>query len=75
MRPVSLYSEPRMVMPRIDSYQKLSYGIEAKLYPSLLKTTWSAGWKHETKENDLTWGIVPVVAPPVVTLRQSIQCG
>ena len=63
--PVSLYSDPRMVMPRIDSYKKLTYGIEAKLYPSFLKTTWSAGWKHETKENDLTWGVVPALAPPL----------
>ncbi|HYO28784.1 MAG TPA: hypothetical protein VER68_10935 [Azonexus sp.] len=63
--PVSQFGNPRMVMPRIDSYKHLSYGLEAKLYPSFLKTTWSAGWKYERKENDLTWGIVPALAPPI----------
>ena len=63
--PVSTYGDPRMVMPRIDSYKNLSYGLEAKLYPSFLKTTWSAGWKHETKDNGLTWGTVPALAPPL----------
>jgi hypothetical protein len=63
--PVSQFGNPRMVMPRIDSYKHLSYGLEAKLYPSFLKTTWSAGWKYERKENDLTWGVVPALAPPI----------
>ena len=63
--PVSQYGNPRMVMPRIDSYKHLSYGLEAKLYPSFLKTTWSAGWKYERKDNDLTWGVVPALAPPL----------
>jgi hypothetical protein len=63
--PVSAYLDPRMVMPRIDSYKNYSYGLEAKLYPRYLKTTWSAGWKYESKENDLTWATVPALAPPI----------
>jgi len=63
--PVSQYTNPRMVMPRIDSYKYAVYGVEAKFYPSFLKTTWSAGWKYERKENDLTWGTIPALAPPI----------
>ena len=64
--PVSVYGDERMVMPRIDKARKLSYGIEAKFYPTILKTTWSAGWLHEEKDNDLTYGIVPVLASPLM---------
>jgi len=60
------YGDPRMVMPRIDNYTNYAYGIEAKLYPSFLKTTWSAGWTHETKDRGLTYGVVPALAPPIM---------
>lgn len=63
--PVSVYGDERMVMPRIDKARKLSYGIEAKFYPSILKTSWSAGWLHEEKDNNLTYGVEPVLAPPL----------
>ncbi len=63
--PVSAQRDPRMVMPRIDNYRNIVYGLEAKLYPRVLKTTWSAGWKYESKENELTWGTEPALAPPV----------
>lgn len=61
--PVSIYSDPRMVMPRINKLTNLTYGIEAKLYPSFLKTTWSAGWRHEDKDRDLEYAVVPAIAP------------
>ncbi len=63
--PISLYSDPRMVMPRINKLSNMTYGLEARLYPSFLKTTWSAGWRHEDKERDLTYGVVPALAPPI----------
>jgi hypothetical protein len=61
----SSFPDPRMVMPRINKLSNMTYGIEAKLYPSFLKTTWSAGWRHEDKERDLTYGVVPALAPPI----------
>lgn len=64
--PVSAFKDPRMVAPRIDSYSELTYGIEATLHRSYLKTRWSAGWTHETKTRDLTYGVVPALAPEVM---------
>ena len=64
--PVSIYGDQRMVMPRINRLKTLGYGVETRLYPSFLKTTFSAGWKHEDKKRDLTYGIVPALAPPLV---------
>jgi hypothetical protein len=61
--PISNYSDPRMVMPRINKLTNLTYGLEAKLYPSFLKTTWSAGWRHENKDRDLDYAVVPAIAP------------
>lgn len=63
--PVSTYADPRMVMPRINKLTNMTYGLEARLYPSFLKTTWSAGWRHEDIERDLTFGVVPALAPQI----------
>jgi predicted porin len=49
----------------------MTYGLEARLYPSFLKTTWSAGWRHEDKERDLTYGVVPALAPPISLYGES----
>lgn len=65
--PVSTnYADPRMVAPRINKLTKLSYGLEAKLYPKLLKSTWSIGWLHEDKESDLTYGTTGALAAPLM---------
>ncbi len=64
--PVSInYADPRMVMPRINKLTKLSYGLEAKLYPKFLKSSWSIGWLHEDKESDLTYGTTSSLAAPL----------
>ncbi|MDO8449211.1 MAG: hypothetical protein Q7T10_10455 [Rhodoferax sp.] len=59
--PVSVRSEERMVAPRINNVETKTYGLEARLYPSLLKTRWTAGWTHVDTDRDLTYGVVPVV--------------
>lgn len=64
--PVSQFNDPRMVMPRINNYTNSALGLEARLYPSVLKTTWSAGWTYEMKERGLTYGVVPALAPPIM---------
>ncbi len=65
--PVSLQSEERMVAPRLNSLESQTYGLEARIYPSLLKTHLALGWTHTDKQRELTWGVVPVV-PPEMTL-------
>jgi hypothetical protein len=65
--PVSTnYADPRMVAPRINKLTKLSYGLEAKLYPKVLKSSWSIGWLHEDKESDLTYGTTSSLAAPLM---------
>ena len=64
--PVSQFDDPRMVMPRINNYTNSAFGLEAKLYPSFLKSTWSAGWTYEIKDRGLTYGVVPALAPPIM---------
>lgn len=61
--PVSTYADPRMVMPRINKLTNLTYGLEAKLYPRFLKTSWSVGWRHEKKDRDLAYATVPAITP------------
>lgn len=71
--PVSVFRDPRMVAPRIDHYNTLSYGLEATLYRSFLKTRWSAGWTHERKTLDLTYGVVPALVPPVMLYGEAYR--
>jgi len=68
--PVSLTSYSRMVMPRINQIETTIYGLEAHLYPAILKTSWTAGWAHVDKNRDLTYGTIPVLAPPLMLYRE-----
>ena len=52
----TLEGGPGIIEPRIDSVTTKTYGLEAKLYPSVLKSNWSAGWTHVDKDRDLTYG-------------------
>ena len=69
--PVSDTSYERMVMPRINHIETGTYGLEAHLYPSILKTSLTAGWTHEDKDRDLTYGIAPVLVPELMLYRDS----
>jgi hypothetical protein len=40
---------------RIDRIKSLNYGLAATFRPTALKSTVTAGWKHEDKDRDLTW--------------------
>jgi hypothetical protein len=64
--PVSTTSYERMVMPRINRIETKTYGLEAHLYPSILKTSWTAGWTHENKDRDLTYGTIPALVPQLM---------
>lgn len=57
--------DERLVAPRINKVTSKTYGLEAKLYPRFLKTSWSAGWTHEDKDRDLTYGEGPALAAPM----------
>lgn len=56
----------RMVMPRINKIEIDTYGLEASLYPQFLKTSLSAGWKHEDKDRDFTFGTDGSVSAPIM---------
>ncbi len=56
----------RLVAPRINKVTTKTYGLEAKLYPSFLKSSWSAGWTHEDKDRDLTYGEGPALTAPMM---------
>lgn len=60
---VSTYSYPRMVMPRINQLDVQTYGLEAQLYPSFLRTSWTVGWTHEDKFRDLTYATFAAIVP------------
>lgn len=66
INPTSSTSYERMVMPRINKIETNTYGLEATLYPQFLKTSLSAGWKHEDKDRDFTNGIDPVLTAPIM---------
>jgi Putative outer membrane beta-barrel porin, MtrB/PioB len=68
--PVSTTSYVRMVMPRINRIETKTYGLEAHLYPSILKTSWTAGWSHEDKDRDLTYGTDSVLAPQLMLYQE-----
>ena len=68
--PVSSQGDERMVAPRLNRMETQTYGLEARLYPSVLKTQLAAGWTHVDKDRDLTWGVSPVV-PPEMALYQA----
>lgn len=59
-------SYERMVMPRINKIETSSYGLEASLYPQFLKTSLSAGWKHEDKDRDFTFGTDAALVAPIM---------
>ena len=48
---------------RVDRIKALNYGVAATFRPGWLKSTLSAGWKHEDKDRDLTWSTpqIPLV--------------
>ena len=48
---------------RINGIEALSYGLSASMRAAPLKTTFTAGWKHEDKDRDLTWTAVSLLAP------------
>lgn len=48
---------------RIDRIKILNYGLAASFRASALKSTLTAGWKHEDKDRDLTWSAASVLAP------------
>jgi hypothetical protein len=64
--PVSTTSYARMVMPRINRIETKTYGLQAHLYPSILKTSWTAGWTHEDKDRDLTYATIPALVPQLM---------
>lgn len=68
--PVSAQGDERMVAPRINRLETQTYGLQALLYPGVLKTQLTAGWTHVDKDRDLTWGVTPVV-PPEMTLYRA----
>lgn len=63
---LSTKDDERLVAPRINKVTTKTYGLEAKLYPRFLKTSWSAGWTHEDKERDLTYGEGATLAAPMM---------
>jgi hypothetical protein len=64
--PISTKDDERLVAPRINKVTTKTYGLEARLYPSFLKTSWSAGWTHEDKDRDLTYGEGSALAAPMM---------
>jgi hypothetical protein len=46
---------------RIDKISTLNYGLSATFRPTALKSTVTAGWKHEDKDRDLTWSRTTVL--------------
>lgn len=67
--PYSSTSYERMVMPRINKIETSTYGLEASLYPKILKSSWTAGWTHEDKDRNLTYGVDAALAPPIMLYR------
>ena len=58
----------RLTAPRIDRIKSVKYGLEANLYPRALRSTITAGWSHEDKDRNLTFGQVFPYIPPQRTL-------
>ena len=58
---------------RINSIKSLNYGLAATFRTAMLKSTITAGWKHEDKDRDLTFHQGTVV-PPVrgITAERSL---
>ncbi len=66
--PVSLANDPLMVAPRLNAETTRTYGVEAKLYPKVLATNWSAGWTSIDTYRDFTYGAPPNYLPPEMSL-------
>lgn len=61
---------------RIDRIKSLNYGFAATFRPGILKSTATAGWKHEDKDRDLTWSqwtIVNSINPAQTLYRDKTQ--
>jgi hypothetical protein len=62
---------------RINRIKALNYGLAATFRPTALKSTVTAGWKHEDKDRDLTWsqwgGGVVSIHPAQTLYRDKTQ--
>ena len=52
----ALISSTTLIAPRIDSINSMDYGVSANWRADLMKSGFTAGWRHLDRERDLTWG-------------------
>jgi hypothetical protein len=76
MFPVPGYHDPNSAFeaqPRLDSLKRNEYGVEGTFYPKLARTSLAVGWRHETKDRDLTFGVERGVPPQRTLYREDSE--
>ena len=76
MFPVAGYHDPNSAFeaqPRLDSLKRNEYGVEGTFYPKLARTSLAVGWKHETKDRDLTFGVARAIPPQRTLYNQDSE--
>jgi hypothetical protein len=52
----ALISTTTLIAPRIDHIDSMDYGVSANWRADVMKSGFTAGWRHLDLERDLTWG-------------------
>lgn len=76
MFPVPGYHDPNSAFeaqPRLDSLKRNEYGVEGTFYPKVARTSLAVGWRHETKDRDLTFGVARGVPPQRTLYREDSE--
>ena len=64
----ALISSTTLIAPRIDSINSMDYGVSANWRADLMKSGFTAGWRHLDRERDLTWGNGTTSVDPLQSL-------